>query len=566
MTRRPSNTHRPSVSRPGSTGLRFGMFAVCVARDPDAELNKGKAKPLYDLLVSFADVSSRDTGQGYPYRSVLADCLDCSKQTIDRAAAYLEKEIGLIRIVRRKVEGKEDENDANLYMIFDAWLIHGVPPPGDTPPQLVARYGRTIPGFDVAAWMQEHAPTFDLAGWQAAYDEKVRVQQAKREEQRRKERARRKKPKTEGGVTSDATPQDSANQGGGVMDDATGGVTGDVSRGVMGDALSKDGGQEPSFETDVAPSARSARGVRSTSTSGSSAREASSGCAATGKAASSTGKGKASGVPVQRDGGAGKLSREQAAAVRAVEALLPPLLVRELPYGHVPGRNRAAVLEALESRTVDQLRERIARRWVAYGYEPAIHDGELRSAVGAALELIRPTRYCPDPGCEDGELIDTGEDCRACVERKARRRADHLAGKTPDRPKGKQAAPTCDVCEKPFPGPLPVDLLCTPCRAELDRARQHLTADPAAEETDRQEQEEAARREAEDLEQEAQRRRALRAAARAEAAPAVEDVDPEQTAAQQAEDARLRAELLAANPWMADYMQQPADVQGPAPF
>lgn len=318
-------------------------------------------------------------------------------------------------------------------------------------------------------------------------------------------------------------------------------------------------------EQEEAPSARSARGVRSTSTSDNSAREASSGCAATGKTGSSTGKAKASGVPVQRDGEAGKLSREQAAAVRAVEALLPPLLVRELPYGHVPNRNRQAVLETLEGRTVAQLRERIARRWAAYGYEPAIHDGELRSAVGAALELIRPTR-CPDPGCEDGELIDTGEDCRACVERKAKRRADRLAGKTPDRPKGKEAAPTCDVCEKPFPGHVPVDLLCTPCRAELDRARQHLTADPAPEGTDLQEQEEAARREAEELEQEAQRRRARRATDAATAAPAVDDVDSAEAQAAAEEDARIRAELLAAHPWMADYAQEPAAPQRPAPY
>ncbi|RZB18388.1 hypothetical protein StrepF001_15015 [Streptomyces sp. F001] len=555
------------MSRPGSTGLRFGMFAVCITRDPDAELNKGKAKPLYDLLVSFADVSSRDTGQGYPYRSVLADCLDCSKQTVDRAAAYLEKEIGLIRIVRRKVEGKEDENDANLYMIFDAWLIHGVPPPGDTPPQLVARYGRTIPGFDVAAWMQEHAPAFDLAGWQAAYDEKVRVQQAKREEQRRKERARRKKSKTEGGVTGDATPENSANEGGDVMGDATGGVTGDVSGDVMGDALSKAGVQEPSFETDDAPSARSARGVRSTSTSGSGAREAASGSAAAGKAGTSTGKSKASGVPVQRDGEAGKPTREQAAAVRAVEVLLPPLLVRELPYGHIPTRNRAAVLEALESRTLEQLRERIARRWVAYGYEPAIHDGELRSAIGAALELIIPSRYCPDPACEDGTLIDTGADCRACMERKAKRLADRLAGNTPPASKGRAAAPTCDVCERPFPGEIPADLLCKPCRAEIERANSRFASGPAADETDRQEREETDRREAEELEHEAQRRRARRATEAAGAtAPAVEDIDPADAQAAAEEDARIRAELLAAHPWMADYAQEPAAPQGPAPF
>ncbi|MFF0561520.1 hypothetical protein [Streptomyces sp. NPDC004266] len=237
MNRRPSSTHRPSVSRPGSSGLRFGMFAVCVSRDSDPGLNSGKAKPLYDLLVSYADVSSRNTGQGYPYREALASCLDCSKQTVDRAADYLEKEIGLVTVHRRKVEGKPEENDANLYELHDAWLIHGMTPPPGTPPQLVARYGHTVPGLDVAAWVAEHAPAFDLPAWQTAYEATLRAQETKREEQRRKERARRKKAKKGGGVTHDATPQDGQTGGGGVMGDATGGVTHDATGGVMGDAL-----------------------------------------------------------------------------------------------------------------------------------------------------------------------------------------------------------------------------------------------------------------------------------------------------------------------------------------
>jgi hypothetical protein len=233
-------------------------------------------------------------------------------------------------------------------------------------------------------------------------------------------------------------------------------------------------------EQEEAPSARSASGVRSTSTAGSSARDAASGFAAAGEVGSSRGEDETSGVPAQRGGAAGKLTREQATAVRAVEALLPPLLVRELPYGHIPGRNRAAVLEALESRTLDHLRERIARRWVAYGYEPAIHGGELRSAIGAALELIIPSRYCPDLACEDGTLIDTGADCRACTERKAKRLADRLVGKTPSASKGRAAALTCDVCERPFPGEVPVDLLCKPCRAEIERANSRFgPASPA---------------------------------------------------------------------------------------
>jgi hypothetical protein len=456
------------------------MFAVCVTRDPDPGLNKGKAKPLYDLLVSFADVSSRDTEKGYPYREALAACLDCSKQTVDRAADYLEKEIGLVTVHHRKVEGKPDENDANLYEIHDAWLIHGVTPSPGTPPQLVARYGHTVPGLDVDAWIGEHAPDFDLPAWRAAYEEKLRAQEAKREEQRRKERARRKKPKKGGGVMGDATPEGGESERGSVMGDATGGVMDDVTGGVMGDALSKAGSPEPSFPDDEAPSGRSPGGVRSTSTSGSSEREDESGSAAAGKEGSSSDEvdGKTD-VPKQRKPDQPELSREQLAAVRAVEAILPPVLVAKLPYQQFPKRNRPAVLEALESRTVEQLAERVARRWVAYGYEPALYDGSLTSPVGAALELIAPPRYCPDPSCEDGTMIDTGAECRACLERRASRRAARAAGQpleSSSKTAGGRRMPECVICQGPFPGAVPDDGECRRCREEAAAAFAALSA------------------------------------------------------------------------------------------
>ncbi|MGQ4437875.1 hypothetical protein ACN6LI_003240, partial [Streptomyces violaceoruber] len=145
------------------------------------------------------------------------------------------------------------------------------------------------------------------------------------------------------------------------------------------------------------PSARSAVGVRSTSSSGSSDAEGGSGFAAAGKEGSSSDQeDETAGVPGQRQSDGPDLSREQLAAVRAVEALMPPALLSLLPYGQFPKRNRAAVLEALESRTVEQLRERVARRWVAYGYEPALYEGSITQPIGAALELIAPPRYCPD--------------------------------------------------------------------------------------------------------------------------------------------------------------------------
>ncbi|MFJ4924089.1 hypothetical protein [Streptomyces sp. NPDC088736] len=346
----------------------------------------------------------------------------------------------------------------------------------------------------------------------------------------------------------------SDSSGGGRTGAATPGRTDAATPGRTGAAVKEEREVEEREERETAPSARSAGGVRSTSTSGRGARDAESGCAATGKAGSPSGE--AGGVPAQRTPEAGQLTREQTAAVHAVEALLPPLLAALLPYGHIPGRNRAAVLEALESRTVDQLEERIARRWLARSYEPAVHDGELRSAVGAALALIGPTPGCPDPSCEDGELIDTAEECRACLARKAQRRADRLAGRAPAGRTAVAPKDTCADCEHPFPGTAPADGLCRQCREAPAAAVAALAT--------RLEHEAAAQREAEELEQEAQRRRARRAAEAT--ASAAGDSDPVQPAADAEEDARLRAEVLAANPWMADYAQQPATAQGPAPF
>lgn len=228
------------------------------------------------------------------------------------------------------------------------------------------------------------------------------------------------------------------------------------------------------------PSARSAVGVRSTSTSGSSEREGGSGFAAAARESSSSDQedGKA-GVPGQRQSDVPDLSREQLAAVRAVEALVPPVLLALLPYEQFPKRNRPAVLQALESRTLEQLRKRVERRWVAYGYEPAIYDDKMTNPVGAALELIAPSRYCPDLSCEDGTMVDTGADCRACLERRAARRAARAAGQlVPSGSKGTAGgrAPECVICQAPFPGAVPDSGECLGCRKEAEAIFEALSA------------------------------------------------------------------------------------------
>lgn len=153
--RRPSNQNRPSVTRNAPGGLRFGMFAVCVIRDGSPDL-AGKPKELYTVLVTFSDVQARDTDKGYPYRTALAKAMGCSTKTVDRATAALEK-MGLVTTHRRKLPGSS-ENDANRYELHDGWLIQGMEPGPDVPPQLVARYGHLIPGFDVEAFLGVGTP------------------------------------------------------------------------------------------------------------------------------------------------------------------------------------------------------------------------------------------------------------------------------------------------------------------------------------------------------------------------------------------------------------------------
>ncbi|MFI5905420.1 hypothetical protein [Streptomyces cyaneofuscatus] len=584
MSRLPSSSHRPAVSRPGSTGLRFGMFAVCVTRDPDPGLNAGKAKPLYDLLVSFADVSSRDTSQGYPYRETLATYLDCSKQTVDRAADYLENEIGLVKVHRRKVEGRPEENDANLYEIFDAWLIHGVPPPARTPPQLVARYGYTVPGLDVDAWIGEHAPDFNLQAWRSAREERQQAQAAKREEQRRKERARRKKPKARtqegGGVTHDATPRETDSQGGGVMGDARGDVTDDATGGVMGDALSRASSRETSSTEDQAPAARSAADVRRTGAGSSARGPAKSGCAAPDESSppevqDESESGPGTNVPAQRAQGP-ELSGEQVAVVKRVVASLPAELVALLPYGGLPKRNRRHVLEAMAGRTTQQVIERAARRWVEHGYADAFHsaDGKgIGSAVGVVVALLKPGQ-CAYARCEDGTDIDTGRPCPACVERRAERRAARRAAAEAGQrmPVARAAARrpgwwVCTVCEDPGKGAAPAGGECGRCRAEAESATHKLALQLEQEDAARQAEQEKAAAFAADLDREAQERAEAEAAEerRAELERAVRRRSEEK------ETARIRAELAEQYPELAAVSESVIEIQEtqestPAPF
>lgn len=155
------------------------------------------------------------------------------------------------------------------------------------------------------------------------------------------------------------------------------------------------------------------------------------------------------------------MTREQAAAVAAVEAAWPDELVQLLPK-YRPGAIRDAILEALaDGRTADQLVVRVKRRWVTHGYMGDLLPGGkgIEKPVGVAVRLVGPSE-CPDPMCEDRVLIHTGDACPKCEQRGIDRRADHRAGHVPE-PRGERAPGpvwwTCgnEACQQPGKGERP---------------------------------------------------------------------------------------------------------------
>ncbi|MGQ4438003.1 hypothetical protein ACN6LI_003369, partial [Streptomyces violaceoruber] len=115
-----------------------------------------------------------------------------------------------------------------------------------------------------------------------------------------------------------------------------------------------------------------------------------------------------------------------------------------------------------------------------YGYEPALYEGSITQPIGAALELIAPPRYCPDWSCEDGTMIDTGAECRACLQRRETRRAARTTGLEVKTGSSKTGAggrmPECVICQAPFPGTVPDSGECLGCQKEAKAAMEALSA------------------------------------------------------------------------------------------
>lgn len=211
-------------------------------------------------------------------------------------------------------------------------------------------------------------------------------------------------------------------------------------------------------QKDDAPSARSAGDARRASTgSGAGARG---GSAATEKRAPSRKK--------------TRLTRDEAAAVAVVERAIPESLLELLDGKQVPHNFRIAAARELANRTAEQLADRMARRWVRHRFQSDLLAGKGIGNPYAALQaLVRPGE-CPDAGCEDGELVDTGADCRTCEERRANRRGRN--GSVPSQRTGRSWW-ECRICRDPKPHePEPEDRECRDCKREAAIACETLAA------------------------------------------------------------------------------------------
>ncbi|MGV9913425.1 hypothetical protein [Streptomyces tendae] len=223
---------------------------------------------------------------------------------------------------------------------------------------------------------------------------------------------------------------------------------------------SKSPSESPSEE--LAPSARSAGDARRAST-GSGARAARGGSAASGKRASSRKK--------------SRLTADGARAVAVVEGAVPPSLLELLSGRTVPHTWRVSVLRELDrsGRTPKQLADRVARRWVRHRYQSKLLSGQGLDNPYAVLNALLAAGECPDAGCEDEFLIDTGAECRSCEGRKAQRGR----GAVPTQRSGGRAWWECRTCRNPKlerREPKPEDGVCQDCNDEAALALAGLEA------------------------------------------------------------------------------------------
>lgn len=145
---------------------------------------------------------------------------------------------------------------------------------------------------------------------------------------------------------------------------------------------------------------------------------------------------------------------ELRAVVEGVPGPLKQLLQVDWPRG-LPGRVNELIEAGLtrEHRTADQLLERMARRWQAFGYEDALlsqsGDG-IRRSIGVLEELLSPSKcWGNNIDCEDGTELYTDRECPRCAE--ARQDRGAAQGHDAPEPVDTQAPPTPAPPRPPVP-------------------------------------------------------------------------------------------------------------------
>ncbi|MFG2775315.1 hypothetical protein [Streptomyces sp. NPDC048350] len=167
-----------------------------------------------------------------------------------------------------------------------------------------------------------------------------------------------------------------------------------------------------------------------------------------------------------------RMTTEQAAAVRLVEAAFPTELRSALPQ-YRPPVLRDAILDALRWRSAVQLAERVDRRWFAWGFarkaDTAAGGEGLSSPVGVAVKLVGDGD-CRAARCEDGVDLDTGLACPRCEERLAERKRRGTVRRIADVPRQHPVHQELPIavahCEDCGVGMIweTEDGLCAPCR------------------------------------------------------------------------------------------------------
>lgn len=109
----------PEVRRGG--GLPFGQIVSQWVCDPRYTTN---LRTLYAILVTYADIGSRDTKKGKPYRRHLAAQMGVSVKTLDRTVEEGEA-AGILWVEERQDPDNPRLNEANIYHLRDSDFWNG---------------------------------------------------------------------------------------------------------------------------------------------------------------------------------------------------------------------------------------------------------------------------------------------------------------------------------------------------------------------------------------------------------------------------------------------------------